>query len=120
MSVSPDDSVVGANESVSLGLVVTELVINALKYAFPNQRPGTIAIDYRSLGPNWQLSVKDDGVGMPIGENKPKPGLGTGIIAAISRQLGSAVRIVDGNPGAAVTLVYDEATGSDSDLPAAA
>ncbi|MDQ0395037.1 sensor histidine kinase [Labrys monachus] len=118
--VTVDDSVAAANESVSLGLVVTELVINALKYAFPDYRRGTIAIDYRSIGANWTLSVRDDGVGMSTGADKPKPGLGTGIVEALSKQLGSVVRVDDGNPGTTITLVHDQAAGGDSDLPAAA
>ena len=70
---------VSANASVSLGLIITELVINALKHAFPNSRKGKIVIDYRSDGQDWTLSVSDNGVGMPTGTEKPKPGLGTGI-----------------------------------------
>ena len=65
---------VGADASVSLGLIVTELVINALKHAFPDRRKGKILVDYRAYGTEWTLSVRDDGVGMPEGETKP--GLG--------------------------------------------
>lgn len=61
-----DDSSVPASVSVSLGLVVTELVINALKHAFPGRRKGKIFVAYQAHGPNWTLSVRDDGVGMPV------------------------------------------------------
>ena len=77
ISVSVDDSVVAADVSVSLGPIVTELVINALKHAFPEQRHGRIAIDYKSSGKDWTLSVADDGIGIPIGRDAPKSGLGT-------------------------------------------
>jgi signal transduction histidine kinase len=50
IAVIVDDSVVSANSSVSLGLIITELVINALKHAFPDQRQGKITIDYRWVG----------------------------------------------------------------------
>jgi len=103
-----DDSIVGATASVSLGLIVTELVINALKHAFPGQRPGTIAVTYRSNGSKWSLSVTDDGIGMPTAEHEGKPGLGTGIVEALARQLGGDIDIRDGAPGTAVSIVHDD------------
>ena len=57
LDVSVDDSSTSADVSVSLGLIVTELVINALKHAFPNERAGKIKVDYHAHGPNWTLSV---------------------------------------------------------------
>jgi two-component sensor histidine kinase len=118
ISVTVDDSVVKANISVSLGLILTELVINALKHAFPENRNGKIVIDYRSTGENWTLSVNDDGIGMAAGEEKAKPGLGTGIIEALTRQIQGVIRVVDAKPGTSVTISHDEAAASD--FPAAA
>jgi two-component sensor histidine kinase len=119
MVVTVDDSVVNAHVSVSLGLIITELVINALKHAFPDHRPGKISVDYHSDGPRFTLSVKDDGVGMPTA-HKPKPGLGTGIVEALARQLGGTIGVSDAQPGTAVTLVCNEAAGNDSELRPAA
>ena len=50
-----DESVVTANASVSVGLIITELVINALKHAFPEQNHGKIIVEYRSDGQKWTL-----------------------------------------------------------------
>ncbi len=75
LDVSVDESSTSADVSVSLGLIVTELVINALKHAFPGDRSGKIKVDYRSQGPNWTLSVTDDGIGMPSDAAGAKPGL---------------------------------------------
>lgn len=80
LDIDIDGSVTSADESVSLGLIVTELVINALKHAFPNDRSGTIKVGYHSEGPNWTLSVVDNGVGMPKEITGAKPGLGTSIV----------------------------------------
>jgi two-component sensor histidine kinase len=119
IAVTVDESVVKANVSVSLGLIITELVINALKHAFPENRTGKIRVDYRSDGPNWSLSVSDDGIGMPTGSDKAKPGLGTGIVEALAKHIQSTIRVVDANPGTSVTLTYDAATADESE-PAAA
>jgi two-component sensor histidine kinase/PAS domain-containing protein len=102
--VNVDDSSVTANASVSIGLIVTELVINALKHAFPDHRNGVIAIDYHSQGRKWKLSVKDDGVGMPTGESNPKPGLGSGIVDALARQLRGRISLTDALPGLQFSL----------------
>ena len=101
-----DDSVASADVSVSLGLIVTELVINALKHAFPGQRAGNIVVDYRSRGLAWTLSVGDDGVGMPTDARISPPGLGTSLIEAVSRQLGATVERSDERPGTKVSIVH--------------
>jgi two-component sensor histidine kinase len=108
ITVTVDDSVVAADASVSLGLIVTETVINALKHAFPQQEKGTITVDYRSDGTAWRLAVTDNGVGMLKGGNNSKPGLGTGIVDALARQLRGHIGIADASPGTAFTLDHDE------------
>ena len=115
ISVTVDDSVVEPDVSVSLGLIVTELVINALKHAFPDQRTGKIVIDYSSTGKDWTLSVVDDGLGMVSGPIAPKPGLGTGIIEALTKNLQSEIELTDARPGTAVTIRHRQA----GDFPAA-
>jgi two-component sensor histidine kinase len=106
IQVSGDRSSVGADVSVSLGLIVTELVINALKHAFPANRAGKIMVDYRSHGPNWTLSVGDDGVGMRSAGAPDTPGLGTSIVEALARQLHASVRVADKKPGTSVSIVH--------------
>ena len=102
--VAVDDSVADGDTSVSLGLIVTELMINALKHAFPEQRKGSIVINYHSNGPNWTLSVGDDGIGMPKDPGSHKPGLGTSIIEALAKQLNAGIAVGDGAPGTLVSL----------------
>lgn len=102
-----DDSVVDPDTSVSLGLVVTELVINALKHAFLGRNQhGSIKVDYRSDGNTWTLVVVDDGVGMPIDEEDRKPGLGTGIVEALAAQLDAVVSVADQAPGTKVSITH--------------
>jgi two-component sensor histidine kinase len=106
IEASTDASKAEADVSVSLGLIVTELVINALKYAFPEQRRGKIKVDYRSDGTAWTLSVTDDGVGMPAGLTPADCGLGTTLVQALGNKLDATVSITDAQPGTAVSLSH--------------
>lgn len=100
-----DSSKVDARVSVSLGLIVTELVINSLKHAFPNRRPsGRIGVNYRSEGGIWTLLVEDDGIGFDPAAAAAKPGLGTGIVEALARQLDADVTITNTHPGTNVSV----------------
>jgi len=108
LAVDVDDSRVNADISVSLGLIVTELVINALKHAFPGERGGAILVDYHAMGKSWKLSVSDDGVGTTAKLADAKPGLGTSIVAALANQLDATVTTENGEPGTKVSIVHDE------------
>jgi two-component system, sensor histidine kinase PdtaS len=104
--VRGDVGVTSADASVSLGLIVTELVINALKHAFPDGRKGKIDVDYQSNGLAWTLKVNDDGVGIPTGEAAPAPGLGTGIVDALSKQLHAIHGIETDGSGTRITIAH--------------
>jgi two-component sensor histidine kinase len=106
--VTGDSGVVDARVSVSLGLIVTELVINALKHAFPEGRAGEIRVDCAFRGPNWTLTVMDDGVGMPTDPSLVRTGLGTSIVGALAKQLHAVVEIEPGNPGTRVVLTHTQ------------
>ncbi len=121
LKVDADDSYAAADVSVSLGLIVTELVINALKHAFPNDRSGGIVVSYTSSGSDWNLSVADDGVGIPRGPASPKPGLGTSIVEALARQLDADVELASGRHGTTVSVRHKHAmplrvVGADAQL----
>jgi len=107
--VEVDDSVATADVSVSLGLIVTELVINALKHAFPNDRGGAIVVSYRSTGADWALSVSDDGAGFPSGPEPARTGLGTSIVEALTAQLHAQVSYVATDPGTSVRVMHGTA-----------
>ena len=106
LKVEADDGVTTADISVSLGLIVTELVINALKHAFPDDRKGKIWVNYQAHSASWTLSVTDDGVGMPAERGSAKPGLGTGIVQALTKQLGATISVTGANPGTKVAIAH--------------
>ena len=108
LTVTADDSKVDSRVSVSLGLIVTELVINSLKHAFPKgPRDGQITVDFKAVGKGWTLAVADNGVGFPTGEDDGRPGLGTGIVEALAAQLDAHVVIRHERPGTTVLIEYD-------------
>jgi len=120
IEVDVDECLVGADTSVSLGLIVTELVINSLKHAFTDQSLGKIVIAYHSTGHEWTLSVTDNGAGMSGGKDAPKPGLGTGIIEALAKNLQGEIETSDAGPGTAVTIRHREMAGAEPNLSSAA
>ncbi|MGL4541304.1 MAG: sensor histidine kinase [Polymorphobacter sp.] len=109
-----DKQVVPADVSVSLGLVVTELVINALKHAFPDKQDGHVLVDYATRGSEWTLSVTDDGIGMPELPARAKSGLGTSIVQALARQLHAEIEVSDNAPGTRVSLTHDREAARDA------
>jgi two-component sensor histidine kinase len=104
LKVTGDKAAVAPNVSINLGLIVTELVINALKHAFPD-RKGAIMVDYRAGASHWTLSVADNGVGMNLAKAPPRLGLGAMIVEALARQLGARVEMTDGRPGSKISIV---------------
>ncbi len=94
---------IGAGTATSLGLVVTELAINAIKHAFPEDAGGKVRITFRQWRRGWLLSVSDDGVGPRFGA---KPGLGGSILAALASQLDARLTVRNRHPGTRAMLVH--------------
>ncbi|CAN5312219.1 histidine kinase dimerization/phosphoacceptor domain -containing protein [soil metagenome] len=97
-----------SNKAVSIGLIVTELLINAVKHGFPDGRAGTIHVVYAAEGTAWRLSVADDGVGrMKRNGAPPSTGLGTSIVEALAQQLDARLEMPSAGQGTTVTLIHD-------------
>jgi len=84
---------IAPDKAVSIGVIVNELITNALKYAFPPGKAGTIRIGLHQTDNNTiSLVVEDDGVGFSDDNAAPKgTGLGTLIIGAMARTLQGTV-----------------------------
>jgi two-component sensor histidine kinase len=87
---------VSREQAVSLGLVATELVGNALKYAFPEERAGTVSVGFRREGEHFVLIVADDGVGFDPAAPPRGTGLGGRLVRALAAQLGGRVEVQSG------------------------
>ncbi|HVJ52637.1 MAG TPA: histidine kinase dimerization/phosphoacceptor domain -containing protein [Aliidongia sp.] len=83
------------NAAVPCGLIVNELIANALKHAFPDGRSGIITIDLKKLSAERIiLSVSDDGVGMPDGIAPEQSGtLGLQLVNLLADQLGGELTV---------------------------
>lgn len=100
------DIPVEINIAVPVSLIVTELVTNALKYAFPSGE-GTIRIRTRSLPENRvELSVQDDGVGLPAGfDPATSGGLGMQIVHGLTDQIRGTVEVTS-EKGTTVVVTF--------------
>jgi PAS domain S-box-containing protein len=101
------DAALPMNQAVPCGLIIHELVSNALKYAFPEGRNGRILIRLTCHDENrLQLTVSDDGTGIPAEINFPgTTSLGLQLVASLSEQLGGEVGL-DRQDGTTFTLAF--------------
>jgi chemotaxis protein methyltransferase CheR len=106
LKVCGDGGSATSRQAECLGLVVTELVVNALKHAFATDRSdGRIDVRYDAAGTNWKLSVTDNGIGRPDGVfAQAKTGLGTSIVKALAQQLGAQVETLADAKGTSVSI----------------
>jgi PAS domain S-box-containing protein len=100
----------GASFSLSLdhaipcGLILNELVSNALKHAFPFGRPGRISIHIAAVDGDCILSVSDDGVGIPAGSPSCES-LGMQLVSSLVEQLNGRLDITS-PPGATFVVTF--------------
>lgn len=92
--------------SVSLGVAVQELVTNAFKYAYPDDKPGEVRVRLKRLGEGKaELTVEDDGVGIAPNSTHAGTGLGSKIIHTMASALQTKVEFINRSPGTAARLV---------------
>jgi PAS domain S-box-containing protein len=90
--------------AIPLGLILTELVSNSLKHAFPDGRDGTITIGLHAQAETLTLTVRDDGRGLPAAFNLgTTSSLGLQLVGDLTDQLGGTVTI--GRQGGTAFLI---------------
>jgi two-component sensor histidine kinase len=93
------------DSSINLGVIVTEWVTNAFKYAYPD-KPGEVRVRLRRLADDRaELSVEDDGIGRREGAVKGT-GLGTRIVTAMAKSIGADIEYVVSGGGTVARLAF--------------
>jgi PAS domain S-box-containing protein len=95
------------NRAIPCGLIINELITNALKHAFPEDREGELIITMLSLaGDQYELTVKDNGMGLPEGFDPAKKGtLGFQIVNDLVKQLDGSIE-VRGDKGTEIVIRF--------------
>jgi len=108
-----------SSHAVSVGLIVTELIMNAIKYAFPDVHASArIRVTFEMAKSDWKLTVSDNGVGrLPNEDSGSSTGLGTALIAALARQLNAQISETSSSKGLTVDVTRST---FESHLPVAA
>jgi len=100
--------------SVNLGVAVQELVTNAFKYAYPEDKPGEVRVRLKRLDDgNAELTVEDDGVGIAPNAKAAGTGLGSKIIRSMASALRTQVEYIQRSPGTAARLVFATANAAE-------
>lgn len=98
-------------QAVPLGQILNEAVSNAIKYAFTNRERGKLDITLRDTGADtFQLTIADDGVGMPKGfESLERESLGIDLIIGLTNQLDGSLELKNSNGlTVMVTFIWKE------------
>ena len=101
----------GLDTAIPCGLIIIELISNALKYAFPaNRRAGKIFIGLRSEDNSWlELTVSDNGVGLPADlEIERLPSLGLRLVSDLARYQLEGDMIISREKGTKVHVRFKE------------
>ncbi|UPJ56567.1 histidine kinase dimerization/phosphoacceptor domain -containing protein [Bradyrhizobium sp. 192] len=103
-----DPVIISADKAIPLGLLVNELVTNAVKYAYVDG-PGVIRVDAREIDGHLIVEISDEGMGLPEGFdiNQPRNSLGFRVINGLVRQLMGELKISRNTPiGALFTIKF--------------
>jgi PAS domain S-box-containing protein len=98
------------DQAIPLGLIVNELVTNAVKYAFPGEARGTVMVTLKRGPGELRLTVADDGQGLDL--QRADSGLGGRLVDGFAQQLGGQVERRSGSQGTTVHLILPSPSGS--------
>jgi PAS domain S-box-containing protein len=98
------------DQAISIGLIVNELVTNAVKYGFPGEENGTVMVTLKRLPGELRLTVADDGQGLD--PRRADSGLGGRLVDAFAEKLGGQVERKSGSRGTAVHVILPSREGS--------
>jgi two-component sensor histidine kinase/CheY-like chemotaxis protein len=96
------------DRAVAIGIIVNELVMNAVKYAYPD-RAGPIHVDLGAQGDDLELAIADDGVGLNAKSDPRSTGMGQRIVSAMATKLDASVERDPNHAGTRIVLRFRRA-----------
>jgi two-component sensor histidine kinase/HAMP domain-containing protein len=105
--IESDEIKLAIEQANPLGLIINELLSNSLKYAFPGGRPGEIKVELKRQGENLELTIRDNGVGLPNGFDwRNSESLGLKLVTSlVENQLGGSI-VLEGKKGTTVSVKF--------------
>ncbi|HUX42125.1 MAG TPA: type IV pili methyl-accepting chemotaxis transducer N-terminal domain-containing protein [Rectinemataceae bacterium] len=99
--------VLEAGKAAPFGIIATELITNAIKYAFPRGRRGKILLSLRKTATGAELEVRDDGIGPPPDFSSPdRSGTGLLLVSELATQIGGDFRAEPAHPGMRCVVAF--------------
>jgi two-component sensor histidine kinase len=105
-----ESALLPTDRAIPIGLIVNELVTNAIKYAFPPNAMGTVMVTLKREPGMLRLTVADDGKG--VDPQRADSGLGSRLVEGFTQQLGGKLERESGNQGTIVRLILPSPEGS--------
>jgi two-component sensor histidine kinase len=115
LTVEADEIILPISKAIPVSLIINELLSNSLKYAFPDDRKGTVGIILKKEGDRYLLTVRDNGVGLPAGFAWEKTEtLGLQLVTSLVGQLAGTIDFSgDGGCEFRIAFTVEAGTGED-------
>jgi two-component sensor histidine kinase len=101
-----DDIRLGAEQAIAISILVNELVTNALKHAFPDDRQGEIRVSLGKSADGLLLEIADTGIGLSRSARTRGTGLGTRLVGTFVKQLGARHEVESGEGGTRHRILF--------------
>ncbi|MBI5459018.1 PAS domain S-box protein [Methanobacterium sp.] len=98
LDIDVEDVMMDINTSIPLGLILNELVSNALKHGFPDGMSGDITVDFKLIGDQYQLKIGDTGIAFPEDiDYRNTESLGLQLVNNLTRQIDGQIELDTSN-----------------------
>lgn len=111
LTLAADPIEIDPDRAVAIGIIVNELVMNAVKYAYP-EGAGPIHVELKPQGDELVLSITDDGVGLNVKADPRSTGMGQRIVTAMATKLDAAVERDPNHTGTRVVVRFPRASAA--------
>lgn len=105
-----ESALLPTDRAIPIGLIVNELVTNAIKYAFPPNTKGRVLVTFKREPGRLRLTVADDGTG--VDPQRADSGLGGRLVEGFAQQLGGQLERESGSQGTTVRLILPSLEGT--------